>query len=132
MNERFKAFVDYLIANRIVYNYTDFSKKIGIDRAYLSQILSGKRAVSENVQEKVSGVFPALNRQWLACGKGEMLTEQVLESNFVTSADQGMDIMKIIDRLTRQIEVLVEQNSRLMEILIGMGYTPDDIRERMK
>ena len=76
MNEQLKIFLNYLKDNRIVLSDAEFARLTGKQRSYVSEIMSGKRGLSEQYVLKIIDVFPQLNKDWLLNGTGLMLKEK--------------------------------------------------------
>lgn len=71
--DRFKMCVDYLKGNRRIYNASDLAKITGKQKSYISELLSGKRSLSEQFVHKFTECFPEISSSWLICGEGEMI-----------------------------------------------------------
>ena len=52
-----------------------FAAAIGIQRAAMSHIISGRNNPSLDVMQKILSCFPAVNPDWLLLGKGEMFRD---------------------------------------------------------
>ena len=63
-----------------------FASAIGIQRAAMSHIISGRNNPSLDVMLKILHRYPQLNPDWLLFGKGEMLRSS--ESSVVQAEDQ--------------------------------------------
>ena len=132
MNERLKIFINSLIVNLIVKNQADFALKIGIARSQLSEILSGKRKVTESLVNKIHSLYPHLNKEWLINGDGEMMVGVIqnnengdnINGHSVTINKTEGDYLEIIKSLTaqlvvsqQQVSVSQEQMNRLITII---------------
>lgn len=132
MNERLKIFINSLIVNLIVKNQADFALKIGIARSQLSEILSGKRKVTESLVNKIHNLYPHLNKEWLINGDGEMMVGIIqnnengdnINGHSVTINKTEGDYLEIIKSLTaqltvsqQQVSVSQEQMNRLITII---------------
>lgn len=132
MNERLKIFINSLIVNLIVKNQADFALKIGIARSQLSEILSGKRKVTEPLVNKIHNLYPHLNKEWLINGDGEMMVGVIqnnengdnINGHSVTINKTEGDYLEIIKSLTtqlavsqQQVSVSQEQMNRLITII---------------
>lgn len=119
MNERLKIFINSLIVNLIVKNQADFALKIGIARSQLSEILSGKRKVTESLVNKIHNLYPHLNKEWLINGDGEMKVGVIqnnengdnINGHSVTINKTEGDYLEIIKSLTAQLAVSQQQAS---------------------
>ena len=76
MNERLKIFIEHLKQHRIVVSDAEFARLTGKQRSYVSEIISGKRVLSEQYVLKIVDTFPQLSKEWLTEGKGLMLKEK--------------------------------------------------------
>lgn len=132
MNERLKIFINSLIVNLIVKNQADFALKIGIARSQLSEILSGKRKVTESLVNKIHNLYPHLNKEWLINGDGEMMVGIIqnnengdnINGHSVTINKTEGNYLEIIKSLTaqltvsqQQVSVSQEQMNRLITII---------------
>ena len=66
MQQRIRKIIDDLGLSQ-----SDFAKKIGVERANISHILSGRHKPSYDFLRKVLLTFPNLNAEWLILGKGK-------------------------------------------------------------
>lgn len=125
MNERLKIFVNFLIVNLIVRSQADFASKIGVARSQFSEILSGKRKITEKLVNKIHDLYPSLNKEWLTTGEGEMLigvfqnneNGDNINGHSVTINKQEGDYIDIIKSLTTQLTKSQEQMDRLITII---------------
>ena len=132
MNERLKIFINSLIVNLRVKSQADFASKIGIARSQLSEILSGKRKVTESLVNKIHSSYPYLNKEWLTNGEGEMIIGVIqnnengdnINGHSVTINKTEGDYLELIKSLTaqlavsqQQVSVSQEQMNRLITII---------------
>lgn len=132
MNERLKIFINSLIVNLRVKSQADFASKIGIARSQLSEILSGKRKVTESLVNKIHSSYPYLNKEWLTNGEGEMMIGVIqnnengdnINGHSVTINKTEGDYLELIKSLTaqlavsqQQVSVSQEQMNRLITII---------------
>ncbi|MEG1950860.1 MAG: hypothetical protein RR137_10930, partial [Odoribacter sp.] len=73
-NERVREIFSYLKENRKVLNQSDFSKLLGKERSYISELLNGKREVSEQFVGTLCDLFTDINPKWIITGIGEKFT----------------------------------------------------------
>lgn len=142
MNQRIKVLIEELKSQRKIYSQADFAKEVGIGVVQLSEIVSGKRKVSEYYINKILTRFPEINKEWLCSNKGEMLKNSASAQNHSVSI-AGEDIKEnrinvntddTIARLIAEVaaqrrvtEKLLEQNSELIAIIAGKGKETDDV-----
>ena len=125
MNERLKIFVNFLIVNLTVRSQADFASKIGVARSQFSEILNGKRKITEKLVNRIHDLYPNLNREWLINGDGEMLNGVIqnnengdnIHGNSVTVNKSEGDYLEIIKSLTSQLTKSQEQMDRLITII---------------
>ena len=132
MNERLKIFINSRIVNLRVKSQADFASKIGIARSQLSEILSGKRKVTESLVNKIHSSYPYLNKEWLTNGEGEMMIGVIqnnengdnINGHSVTINKTEGDYLELIKSLTaqlavsqQQVSVSQEQMNRLITII---------------
>ena len=70
MEQRLLAF---LKAENI--SQTSFAEKIGITRAAVCHLLSGRNKPGFDIISRIIREFPALSAEWLICGSGKMYRE---------------------------------------------------------
>lgn len=90
MNQRVKELIKELKKSRLVHSQADFAKEVGIGTVQLSEIVSGKRKVSEYYVNKILTRFPEINKTWLVNGEGEMLryNSAVAENHSISIAGE--------------------------------------------
>lgn len=94
----------------------------GFPNSFVSNI---KRTTSPARLEVITSKFPELNITWLMTGKGEMLNSSYIESRKTSQiTPEPIELMqhceKLLAQLERQqtqIETLIEQNNRLLQLL---------------
>lgn len=94
MNERLKIFVNHLKEQRSVLSDAEFARLTGKQRSYLSEIISGKRVLSEQYVLKIADVFPQLNKNWLISGNGQMLVAK--EKQYRDAKGQVLPLLPIV------------------------------------
>lgn len=60
-----------MLINTLASSQSDFAEKIGITRATISHILSGRNKMSADVMEKITKTFPSVSYEWLLSGSGQ-------------------------------------------------------------
>lgn len=73
MENRFKECVEYLKLKRLIYNAADLAKMTGKQKSYISELMSGKRKISEQFVRTLVDLFPELSAEWLLSGEGKMI-----------------------------------------------------------
>ena len=124
MNERLRMLVNFLTINLLVKSQADFALKIGIAKSQLSEILSGKRAVTQKLVNRIHSIFLNVNPNWILTGEGEMITGNITQVNesgdninghSVTIHKTEGDYLEIIKSLTNQLSKSQEQISKSQE-----------------
>lgn len=82
MNERLLRFLE---AENI--SQAQFADSIGVARASISHIVSGRNKPGFDFIERTARRYPALNIEWLITGKGKMYSSQEEEENLFSPAD---------------------------------------------
>lgn len=114
------------IINKLLEHYNlngkALSEKIGLARPQLIYDLQhGKiKSVSPKLSAKIISAFPEVNRSWLLSGEGEMLKGDVVPQQPETNLKIDMtaeEFIKELERRDKQIEELLSQNSKLLQML---------------
>lgn len=118
-NERLKQAFTYTKNQRYVRNQQDFTERLGIDKASMSQMINGHRSVANEVFAKIANTFPFFSIDWLLTGEGEMLkpTDDVgRQGNTDNTLDRLLTMMERLieqgDRQTRVAEINAEANKQ--------------------
>lgn len=135
MNQRVRETVKELKKSRKVHSQADFAKETGIGVVQLSEIVSGKRKVSEYYVNKILTRFPEINADWLRSGVGEMLKsnsanaenhsisiagEEIKENKINVNTDETIAMLVAEVAAQRKLtEKVLEQNSDLIAIIAG-------------
>jgi transcriptional regulator with XRE-family HTH domain len=64
-------------------NGKSISKVIGVSQSLVSQLLRGKKSITTNLLNKITGSYPAVNANWILYGQGEMFFPKKKEINIV-------------------------------------------------
>ena len=133
MNQRVKLVINELKEQRRIHSDADCARLIGIDKAELSRMMSGKRNISQRCINGLLTTFPEINADWLRTGEGEMLKntsavaenhsisiagEEIKENNIRVNTDET--IAKLIAEVSAQrklTEIALKQNSDLIALL---------------
>lgn len=134
MNQRLRQIIDFLKEGRRIYSDAEFARKVGIDKAELSRMLSGSRTITQRFVDKVLVQFPDLNKDWLMTGAGEMLNSSPKAVTTNLSAEEGSTVFigdknkvntdQTIAMLVAEVaaqrrvtEKVLEQNSELLAMI---------------
>lgn len=113
--ERLVWSIDWLKKSRIVLSQAEFSEKVGIKPSQVSEMLNGKRKISERTIHNIVEAFPDLNINWLLTGEGEMLKSDRMSEPQLTAIPSVDLAQSTIDRLLS----IVESQQRTIETLSG-------------
>lgn len=94
--ERLKEVIKYLIFKEYGSSDKEIAKIIGIHHTDLSQMLAGKRTITDKTANKIGNAFSFVNSEWLKNETGEML-KNVSDNNKSTSSIKIIDEVQIID-----------------------------------
>lgn len=133
MNQRLKILIDDLKKSKKVYSQAEFAEIVGISRTQFSEIVTGKRKLSDKAIHKIVTAIPEINKDWLLTGEGEMLKshiaiaeshsisiagEEIKENNINVNANET--IAMLVSELSAQrklTEMVLEQNNELIAII---------------
>lgn len=81
---RLKQAVDYLIYRHIVGSISELSRKMGVNRTHLAEVLNNNdKTVTDDMLVKLLAVCDnAVSRDWLLSGKGDMVPSKSLSQSF--------------------------------------------------
>lgn len=129
MNQRIREFINILKEQRIVLSDGEFASEVGMGKSQLSEVLSGKRKVSEKYIRKMRTKFPELNEEWIRYGTGDMLcksssaenhsvalTADEIKNNEI-SVNNDKTIALLVAELSAQrrlTEKIVDQNGEIL------------------
>ena len=138
MNQRLKEILDLLKERREINSYADFARRVGIDKADLSRMVSGIKTINQRHIGKMLVKFPQINENYLMTGDGEMLKNPAYSQNVsptlltddhstaiagnknVVNADQTIAMLVAEVAAQRRVtEKVLEQNSELLAIVAG-------------
>lgn len=74
-NERLKKTILWLISQGIVDSQEELSKSIGYNPSSISQIVTGKKPISNKFLKKLGEFSEKINTEWIQFGKGSMLKD---------------------------------------------------------
>lgn len=123
MIERINKVIDYLKATREILSQAEFADKLSMNPSQISEMLSGKRPISERTINKIALSFPSLCNEWLLTGKGDMLKNSqkigdITGSNNTAVAGNGNHVNsetdKFLDLLKTQTEI-IQKNSEMLQ-----------------
>jgi plasmid maintenance system antidote protein VapI len=135
MNQRLKTLVAELRKHKKVYSQAEFAEIVGISRTQFSEIVTGKRKLSDKAIHRIITALPEINEDWLRNGAGEMLKsnsanaenhsisiagEEIKENKINVNTDETIAMLVAEVAAQRKLtEKVLEQNSDLIAIIAG-------------
>ena len=134
MNPRLKLLISELKKQRIIYSQAEIAEKAGISTTQFSELVTGKRKLSERNIHKILKAFPEINENWMFTGEGEMMKktstatdhsvsiagEEIRENTIQVNADNTIAMLVAEVAAQRRVtEKVLEQNSELIAIIAG-------------
>lgn len=135
MNQRLKIVIAELRKRKKVYSQAEFAEIVGISRTQFSEIVTGKRKLSDKAIHKIISAIPDINEDWLRTGEGEVLKsylanadnhsisiagEEVKENKINVNTDETIAMLVAEVAAQRKLtEKVLEQNSDLIAIIAG-------------
>ena len=135
MNQRLKFLIVELRKRKKVYSQAEFAEIVGISRTQFSEIVTGKRKLSDKAIHKILAAVPDINEDWLRTGEGEMLKshsasaenhsisiagEEIKENKINVNTDETIAMLVAEVAAQRKLtEKVLEQNSDLIAIIAG-------------
>ena len=110
---RFKQAVQFLIDSRAIYNYSDLAKVLGKQKSYISEVLSGKRELTEKIISELVIAFEYISLHWLLTGEGKMLCD-IDEEDEVNETEK---LWNLVDFLREQLKTKDAQIASLLQII---------------
>lgn len=131
MNERLKIFTNFLIVNLIVRSQAEFASVIGVAKSQFSEIINGKRNISDKLVNRIHELYPNLNIEWLKEGKGHMLNNTSPQINnigeFTNTGDinntinmeqpEAKDYLAVTQHMLTQVGRILDQADRILTII---------------
>lgn len=111
---RLRQAIQYLFDSRRIFNDADLAKMLGKHRSYISEVLSGKRVLSEKFISEFVTLFDVFSKEWLMTGSGEMIRQ----SGITPSSDEEIDrLWSLVDSLNQQLKTKDAQINTLLSII---------------
>lgn len=73
MNERLRQVMEYLKEKRLIYNQREFVVRLEANPSAVSEMIGGKRNVSNKFIDRIGLTFRMINTQWMRTGDGDMI-----------------------------------------------------------
>ncbi len=120
--ERLNGAINWLRSSRIILSQAEFAEKIGAKPSQISEMLKGKRPISERTIHNVVDSFPDLNFEWLFRGEGEMIKkpEPPME-------DPAQNVSEIVSMPREVWDAITARDRRIDEILDRMKVKDDQV-----
>lgn len=97
MKKRFNDCVEYLKKQRRIYNASDLAHITGKQKSYISELLSGKRKLSEHFVLSFVEHFPEISKEWLLTGNGDMLNGKIQTFELKTGGEQTIQKVPVFE-----------------------------------
>ena len=98
-------------ANGVFRSNRAIAEKMGYNPSMLSQVITGKSAVSQRFVQTLCAVAPGLRQDWVWNGKGEMLMPQItpepLSGEVPTDYERLTFIMEQMAQLVKSFSIVV-------------------------
>lgn len=109
--QRLKRLTKRLISDGHATNQRELASLLGYTESGLSQILTGKVAISKPFINKLYEIEPQINKDWLETGEGEMLTNQTIHATNSTVVGSNINGSgnKIMHNDLSEIKMLVNE-----------------------
>lgn len=91
MIKRLTELIDWLKNERVILTQAEFADKIGVKASQMSEMLTGKRVISERTIRKIANAFPLISFDWLLSGEGEMLRDSKKNSGMLSRPAYRVD-----------------------------------------
>jgi hypothetical protein len=97
-------------------NAKSLSEKMKLDRPQsLYDIRNGKtKSISRSIANKISSVFPDLNKSWILTGEGEMYSKADIQNSDVQIESDHSSLIRSIEKMTET----ADRNSRTLEKIV--------------
>lgn len=128
VNQRLSQVVETITKSSGV-SKTSIANAIGIDRAYLSRLLSGKANVSDSVITAIVKTYN-VNREWLEEGNDEMFIGNEVKDKSTTYNKQSpteMNTIRRINDLENEMNTLKDQISMMVKLVNHMSDQIDSM-----
>lgn len=121
MKERLKAVIGYLQKERYVHNNADFANIVGVHASFLSEILNGKRSITEKFLHRICEAFPQINYTWLSEGVGEMCN--VGGAIMAGKKEEPLAFsMVVLQEIATQQTIIVEAQKQITHLLTFLDH----------
>ena len=141
-NHKLKEVVTYLKEAKIIRNQQQFVELINGNRTVVSEIITGKRLMSERFIHKVCDVFPIISVNWFLKDEGQMINREFYSMSHRNESSVRVTGIRTSDELERgcincerlkwknddllkEIMELKSENSKLLEDNAVLRYLLD-------
>ena len=135
MNERLRRVVHWLISQGFAESHEAVANKLGHNKTYLSQILTGQKPVSKKFVKNVCQVFERVNPDYILDGIGDISTPKGVVISLFDQQEQTISREAANDN--KEIAILREQNEQyrkeikeLTEIAAVLKYQLETINHK--
>ncbi len=109
--ERIREALEWLKTNGVFRSNREIAEKMGYNPSMLSQVITGKSAVSQRFVKSLCTVAPGLRYEWVWTGKGEMfrapLVPEPISGEAPTDLERLTFIMAEMAQLVKSFSIVV-------------------------
>ncbi len=109
--ERIREALEWLKTNGVFRSNREIAEKMGYNPSMLSQVITGKSAVSQRFVKSLCAVAPGLRYDWVWNGKGEMfrapLVAEAASGEAPTDLERLTFIMAEMAQLVKSFSIVV-------------------------
>lgn len=109
--ERIREALEWLKDNGVFRSNREIAEKMGYNPSMLSQVITGKSAVSQRFVKTLCAVAPGLRQDWVWNGKGDMFMAQIApepaSGEVPTDFERLTFIMEQMAQLVKSFSIVV-------------------------
>lgn len=122
--ERLNEVYAVLFVKQIVQSKTDFAEKLGYNRSYMSELLHGRKEITDFFAQTLQNTFH-ISAEWLMKGKGDMQAK----------AHKGVLYDKPLENLVREDPSpykVKAATTPIIDLLAEVLKDIDDLKKRIR
>ncbi|MDE6091111.1 MAG: hypothetical protein K2G41_10450 [Duncaniella sp.] len=109
--ERIREALEWLKTNGVFRSNREIAEKMGYNPSMLSQVITGKSAVSQRFVKTLCAVAPGLRQDWVWNGNGDMFMPQIVpepvSGEVPTDFERLTFIMEQMAQLVKSFSIVV-------------------------
>ena len=109
--ERIREALEWLKTNGVFRSNREIAEKMGYNPSMLSQVITGKSAVSQRFVKTLCAVTPGLRQEWVWNGNGDMFMTQIVpepvSGEVPTDFERLTFIMEQMAQLVKSFSIVV-------------------------